>query len=126
VFDVPTRCEWDVTVSGRIENVTDHEEFPGLFRAALHNEKEISIVRFDEPTSPHATLVTIRILANDRKDAERASRDLVLRVYLTIARQLAGDGDFGWTLRTRAVPSVIEPQPNWRRRLSRIFRHDWR
>lgn len=122
MFDVPTRSEWDVTASGRIENVTNHEEFPRLFLTALHNESEISIVRFDEATWPHTTQVTVRILANEKEEAESAARDLVLRVYLTIARQIAGEGDFGWTLRTHAVPSVSEPQPNWRRRLSRFLR----
>jgi len=99
------QSEWDVTVRGRIENVTDRQEFPVLFQAALRKVSEISIVQFDEPTWPHTTLVVVRISANKKKDAESAVRDLVLRVYWRIARELIGGGALGWTLSANAVLS---------------------
>ena len=97
--------DWDVTVRGRIEHVTDQSMFPGLFRTALDKESGISIVQFDYPTWPHTTLVVIRISADNKKDAEANVRDLVLRVYLEVAREIIGQIAFGWTINVDAVLS---------------------
>jgi hypothetical protein len=98
------RCEWDATVRGRIENVTDQDSFPELFRAALCDESELSVVRFDYPTWPHTTSVVVRISADNKKDAERRARDLILPVFRKVVRQVKGDDAFGWTLMIGAVP----------------------
>jgi hypothetical protein len=97
--------EWDVSVRGRIEHVTDQEEFPELFQAILAKEDEISIVQFNYPTWPHTTLAVIRISANSKNDAENVAREIVLRSFQTIAKTIIGDEAFGWTLGVDAVPA---------------------
>jgi hypothetical protein len=97
--------EWDVTVRGRVENVTDQAAFPGLFQAALREEGEISVVRFDHPSGPHTTPVVVRISADNKKEAERSARDLVLPVYRKVVIQIKGEDAFGWTLMIGAVPT---------------------
>jgi len=98
--------EWDVTVRGRIENVSDREAFPGMFQAALGTEPEISIVQFDHPTWPHTTAVVIRISAIRKRDAEESAREIILRVLSGVAREIIGNEAFGWTLSVDAVPSA--------------------
>ena len=90
--------EWDVTVRGRIENVTDQEAFPGLLQTALSDDNEISVVRFHHPAWPHTTSVVIRISAADKKEAEKRARDLLLPVYRRVVLQIKGEDAFGWTL----------------------------
>ena len=126
VCNMPIRREWDVTVRGRIETVTDRVEFPGLFRAALLEEDQITIVRFDQPTLPHTTLVIVRVSAKSEKAAEQEVRDLVLRIYLTIARQMVVDSNFGLTLSTSANPSdrrrLLTLHGRWTRLLETLQR----
>jgi hypothetical protein len=98
VFNMSLGYEWDVTVRGRIENVTDHETFPGLFQTALSDDSEISVVRFHQPTWPHTTSVIIRISAVDKKEAEKRARNLLLPVYRKVVLQIKGEDVFGWTL----------------------------
>ncbi|NNN09032.1 MAG: hypothetical protein HKL85_07565 [Acidimicrobiaceae bacterium] len=97
--------EWDVTVRGRIEDVTDQEAFPKLFRATLAQEDGISIARFGYPTWPHTTSAVIRISASSKRDAERVARDIALPVFQSVARTIIGDKAFGWTLGVDAVPA---------------------
>jgi hypothetical protein len=97
--------EWDVTIGGRIENVTDQDAFPELFQAELR-DSEIAVVRFNNPTWPHTTSVVVRISAETKKDAERRARNLILPVYRNVVIQKGKDA-FGWTLRISAVPSPL-------------------
>ncbi|NNN00357.1 MAG: hypothetical protein HKL86_00825 [Acidimicrobiaceae bacterium] len=106
MFNMSNSREWDVTVRGRIENVTDRDAFPGMLQAALGTEPEISIVQFDFPTWPHTTAVVIRISAIRKRDAEEIAREIILRLYLDVAREIVGNEAFGWTMSVDAVPST--------------------
>jgi hypothetical protein len=101
--------DWDVTVGGRIENVTDQDSFPGLFEGSLRANRDIHVVALRQPTIPHTTSAVIRISAARKKDAESLARDLILPVYLKVAREIIGEDNFGWVLRVDAVPS---PRPS--------------
>lgn len=105
VFNMPKSREWDVTVRGRIEHVTDQDAFPELFQAALALEDEISIVEFHHPTWAHTTSAVIRISASRKKDAESRARDVVLRAFWSVASKIIGDETIGWTLSAEAVPA---------------------
>jgi hypothetical protein len=98
------RHEWDVTVRGRIENVTDQDAFPELFENALSDDSEISVVRFGHPTWPHTTSVVVRISADNKREAEKRARELLLPVYRKVVLQIKGEDAFGWTLMIGAVP----------------------
>jgi hypothetical protein len=117
VFDMLARREWDVTIRGRIENVTDDLEFPSRFQAALQKEGAVSIVVFDQGASPHSTSVIVRAHAKSAKTAELAVRELVLRIYMTLAEEITGESSFGWTLSTQAVPArrarALEQRRRW-------------
>jgi hypothetical protein len=104
VFSMPNGREWDVTVGGRVEHVTDHEVFPDMFRAALAKEDLISIVQFNRPTSPHTTSVVVRLTAISKKKAEHRAREILLRVFSNVANDIIGDASFGWTLSVDAKP----------------------
>jgi hypothetical protein len=106
--NMSNRREWDVTVRGRIENVTDQDAFPGLYQAALGEESEISVVRFDHPPWPHTTSVVVRISAENKKDAEKNARDLILPVLRKVVIQIKGEDAFGWTL---MVGAALSPTP---------------
>jgi len=95
--------EWDVTIRGRIEHVTDQEVFPDLFQAALKAEDGITVVRFDHATQPHSTSAVIRISATRKLEAERRVRDIVIRVLQPIARSITDDKAFGWAISADAV-----------------------
>jgi len=99
-----TSREWNVTVGGRIEQVTDLDSFPEMLREALDAESHISIVQFDAPTWPHTTRVVFRISAPRKKDAERIARDIMLPVLKGIVDSTIGVQPFGWTLNIDAVP----------------------
>ena len=103
VFNMRNSREWDMTVRGRIEDVTDQEAFPELFRATLAQEDGISIVQFGYPTWPHTTSAVIRISASSKRDAERIARDIVLRALQSVARTIIAEKAFGWTLGVDAV-----------------------
>jgi hypothetical protein len=105
VFNMSNLRDWDVTVRGRIENVTDQDEFPGLFLAALRAESEISVVQFDYPTVPHTTSVVIRISADRMSDAESIARELILRIFLKLAREIIGDDASRRTLSIHVAPA---------------------
>ena len=98
--------EWNVTIRGRVEHVTDLDSFPELLRRALVAENQISVVQFVEPTWPHTTTVTIRIAAGRKKDAERTASDLMIPIFKIVATSIIGDQPFGWTLGVHAVPVV--------------------
>jgi hypothetical protein len=101
--------EWNVTVRGRIEHVTDLDSFPELFQAALATEPGISAIEFVAPTWPHTTAVVIRIVANQKRDAEKAAFELMLPVWKSVAVSILGEQSFGWTLSVNAVlVSAIE------------------
>jgi hypothetical protein len=102
--------KWDVTVRGRIDNVTDQEEFPELLQAALEAEVGLSVVQLNLPTVPHTTSAIVRVTAISKVDAENQVREVMLRAYLYIARALVGNQAFGWTLSTDAVPGPVLPE----------------
>lgn len=104
------RREWDVTVRPRIEGVTDLEAFPEMLRAALAAETGLSTLQVHLPTVPHSTSVVVRVSATSKNDAESQVRDIVLRVLLSVARELVGGQALGWTLGTDAVPSGGLPE----------------
>lgn len=97
--------EWDVTAAGRIEPVTDRENFPDLFLAALHRGAKISLIKFNRPSWPHTTTVVIRVTASTKKKAEEQARELLLPVLLEAAIETGAEGPFGWTLRAGAEPA---------------------
>ena len=105
VSNMQNSREWDVTIRGRIEHVTDQDSFPDLFHAALAAAGEISVIQFNYLTWPHTTSAVIRISADRKKDAEGRTREIMLRVFLSVARVIIGDQTFGWTLSTEAVPT---------------------
>jgi len=105
VFNMSNSREWNVTVRGRIEHVTDQSQFPELFQAALSAEDGISIVQFHHPTWPHTTSAVIRISASRKKVAESRAREVVLRAFRRVASTIIGDEAFGWTLSADAVPA---------------------
>ncbi len=94
--------DWDVTASGRIEHVTDRENFPELFLAALRREAKISLIKFNRPRWPYTTTVVIRVTASTKKRAEEQARELLLPVLLEAAKETGVEGPFGWTLRAGA------------------------
>ena len=40
----------------------------------------------------------------ERENGGLAVRELVLRIYMTLAEEITGESSFGWTLSTQAVP----------------------
>jgi hypothetical protein len=96
--------EWDVTIRGRIEHVTDVDSFPEMLRTALAAESQIAVVQFDDPIWPHTTTVTIRVAADRKKDAERTASELMLPILKSVANSIIGDQPFGWALGLDAVP----------------------
>ncbi len=99
--------EWNVTIRGRIENVTDDDSFSELLRLALAAESQISVVEFVEPIWPHTTTVTIRIAAGRKEDAGRTASELLLPIFKIVATSIIGDQPFGWTLGVDAVPVAV-------------------
>ncbi len=99
----PFRREWDVTVRGRIEHVTDHASFPELFEAALAAADPPSVVRSPHPAIPHTTSAIIRISAFRKRSAERRARDVAVRAFAAAAHSIRGAGPFGWTISTNAA-----------------------
>lgn len=106
VANMERNREWDVTVGGRIESVTDLESFPDTLRVTLAAEPHISVVSFDEPTWPHTTKVVIRIVADKKKDAERTAYEVMLPLFKSAATSVLGDQSFGWTISVDAVRVV--------------------
>ena len=102
---MPEGQDWDVIVGGRVEYVTDQENFPDLFLAALRRQPEITIVQFHRPSWPHTTSVVIRVSANSKESAEKLAREMLLDVFLEAAREIAGQAPFGWTLGAEANPT---------------------
>jgi hypothetical protein len=96
--------DWNVTVRGRIEHVTDLDSFPQLFQTALAAESHISVIQFDAPKWPHTTAVVIRISASRKKEAERAAYEVMLPILKSVANSIIGEQPFGWTLSVDAVP----------------------
>jgi hypothetical protein len=96
--------EWNVTIRGRIEHVTDLDSFPEKLRAALAAESQISVVQFDAPIWPHTTSVVIRIAASRKRDAQRMAHEVMLPVFTSVANSIVGVQPFGWTLSVDAVP----------------------
>lgn len=96
-----------MTVRGRIENVTDLDAFPELFRGALAAEPHLSVVHFDPPAWPHTTTVVIRIAASRQEDAQRAANEVMLPIFRSVAETILGDKPFGWVLSVDAVPVVV-------------------
>ena len=92
-------------VGGRVEYVTDQENFPVLFLEALGRQPEIPIVQFNRPSWPHTTSVVIRVSANSKESAEKLAREMLLDVFLVAAREIAGQAPFGWTLVAEAKPT---------------------
>lgn len=102
---MPEGQKWDVTVGGRVEYITDQENFPDSFLAALGRQTEISIVRFNRPSWPHTTSVVIRLSANSKKSAEKLAQEMLRHVFLEAAKEIAGEAPFGWTLSAEAKPA---------------------
>ena len=105
ISNMPETREWDVSVRGRIEHVTDQDEFPDKFQAELALSDEISIVKFNYPTASHSTWAVVRISASGKESAEGRARDIVLRAYWRVARTMTSADAFGWTLSAEAVPA---------------------
>jgi hypothetical protein len=105
VLKVPNDRVWDVTVGGRIENVTDQDVFPDLFLEALVRAGEISVMQFNRPGWPHTISIVVRLTASRKEDAELQAQKLVLPVLLSVAKDLLGAGPFGWTLSVAANPA---------------------
>ena len=102
---VGARREWDVTVRPRIEDVTDREDFPEMWRAALADETGHLTLRMNRPTVPHSTSAVVRVAATSKKEAEHQVQEFALRALLRVARDIVGEQAFGWTLSTDAVPN---------------------
>ena len=102
VLNVPNGRKWDVTVGGRIEHVTDQDVFPDLFHGAIVKTGKISVMQFNRPVWPHTTSIVIRLTASRKKDAEFQAQQLVLPVFLGVAKDLLGAEPFGWTLSVNA------------------------
>ncbi|MHB8380096.1 MAG: hypothetical protein ACYDB2_09320 [Acidimicrobiales bacterium] len=102
---MPEGQQWDVTVGGRVEYVTDDENFPNALVAALGQRSEISIVRLNRPSWPHTTSVVIRISAHSKKSAEAQAQKMLRDVFVAAAREIAGDAPFGWTMSAAAEPA---------------------
>ena len=98
--------EWDVTVGCRTESVTDLESFPATLRAALAADPHISVVSFGEPTWPHTTQVVIRIVAHEKRDAQKTAYEVMLPLFKSAATSVFGDQSFGWTMSVDAVRVV--------------------
>jgi hypothetical protein len=96
--------DWNVTVRGRIEHVTDLDAFPELFQRAIVAEPGIVLVNFDTPTWPHTTKVVIRVCANRRNVAEKMAYDVMLPIFQSVAKTILRDQSFGWSLGVDAVP----------------------
>ena len=119
----PRRC--NVTIGGRIEEVTDNEGFPALFESALTSDSDVKIVQFKQPTFPHTTSAVVLISAANKKDAEAHGQAILLRNLRIAARAIIEDEDFGWTIRVSAEPittqrSLIHWIRQWLRRRSEI------
>jgi hypothetical protein len=95
--------EWNVTVRGRIEGVTDLDSFPEMLRSALAAASTVSVVRFDPPTWPHTTVVVIRVTAKRKKVAQKLAYDVMLPIFTTIAYSVLGEQKFGWTIGVDAI-----------------------
>jgi hypothetical protein len=102
---MPEGQDWDVRIDGRVEYVTDQENFPDLFRAALGRQPGIPIVQFNRPSWPHTTSVVIRVSANSKESAEKLAREMLLDVFLEAAKEIAGQAPLGWTLSAEAQPT---------------------
>jgi hypothetical protein len=109
VLNVPDSQEWYVTVGGRIEDVTDQEVFPELFRGALARADEIPVIWYVRSGWPHTTSLVVRLSASDKKDAEFQAQRLVLPVFLGVAKELLGVDPFGWTISVDAKPAPDVP-----------------
>jgi len=101
---VENNRDWNVTVRGRIEHVTDLDSFPRLFQSALAAQPHISVIRFVTPTWPHTTAAVIRIVAGRKKEAEKAAFEQMLPIWKSVAVSILGEQNFGWTLSVDAVP----------------------
>jgi hypothetical protein len=108
VTDPPKLKNWDVEVAGRIEGVTDHATFPDRCEEALAREDGFSILRLNRSAWPHATSFVLRLAATDKKNAEEQSREVFLRVLLTVARKLIGSRAHGWTMTVRTTTAESE------------------
>jgi hypothetical protein len=105
--------DWNVTVHGRIEHVTDLDSFPDLLQAALAAQPHISVIRFDTPTWPHTTSVVVRIRAGQKDEAEKAASEMMLPIWKSVAVSILGEQNFGWTLGVDAAP-VVTKTSIWR------------
>ena len=96
--------QWDVTVGGRIENVTDHDDFADRFQESLTRAEDISLIEFNRSPWPHSTSIVIRVSADSKLEAERRAREQVLPVLSSVAKEILGAANFGWTMRADATP----------------------
>ena len=104
------RREWDVTVRPRIEDVTDRDAFPELWRSELATETDLMHLHVNHPTAPHSTSAIVRVTATSKKDAEHRVQEIALRALFRAARDLVDEQAFGWTLGVDAVPSADLPE----------------
>jgi hypothetical protein len=114
---VPNSRRWNVTIGGRIDGVTDNQEFPALFKSALTSDPEVKIVQFNQPTFPHTTSAVVLISAVDKQTAEAEGQEILLRNLRIAARAVIGEENFGWTIRVSADQITTE------RSLIHWFRH---
>jgi len=124
---MPMSRQWDVTVKGRIEDVTDQDAFPEAFLIALSQADGISVVTFNRPTWPHTTSAVIRLGARNGQEAERAAREVMVQALQRVARAMIGDRPFGWSIsvdvQPAASPSLGLAARSWMRDLrGRVFR----
>lgn len=105
---MPSSRQWNVTLGGRIDGVTDNQAFPALFESALTSDPGVKIVKFNLPTFPHTTSAVIRISAVDKTTAEGLGQEVLLRNLRIAARAIIGEKNFGWTIGVSAEPITTQ------------------
>jgi hypothetical protein len=89
--------QWNVTIRGRVEKVSDDPRFPAVFEGALRANPDLTLVRFQRHPWPHANSADIVISAVDKKDAEAKGRDLMEQI-LRLATHEFGVDRYAWVV----------------------------
>ncbi len=89
--------QWNVTIRGRVEGLTDDVQFPNLFEMALLSNPDLTLVRFQQHPWPHANSADIVILAVDKEHAQARGRDIMKQILSLAARDF-GVVRCGWVV----------------------------